>query len=480
MVGGLSRQDYNVALENMPDELVSLSPLDGRYANDVESLRDFFSEFATIRGRIAIEVMYLIALSTDAGLIRAFTSEEISLLQSLSRQFSLKDAQEIKDLEKVTRHDVKAMENFLRSKLGGTSLADLVEFLHFGLTSEDVSNIAQSIQLREARDQVVLPALARIHNQLAALARDHKATPMLGRTHGQPAVPTTFGKEMAVFLMRLKRGFGLLARHGFRGKLNGAIGNFNALATAAPQVDWPAFSERFISNLGLEPQVITTQVLPYDNWVHYFGLLHEINSILIGLSQDIWHYIGNGSLRLKAKPGEIGSSTMPQKINPIDFENAEGNLGITNALLEHYARKLPVTRLQRDLSDSTVRRTFGVAIGHSIVGYGSLGRGLGLLEVNTEAMSAELEAHWEVVAEGAQTILRMAGVANPYDLLKDFTRGRGLTADSFKEWVEDLKVDELIKSKLKSLSPLNYTGLAEQITEEVLKGEAGLNSESEE
>lgn len=469
MVGVLSRQDYNVALKNMPDELVAVSPLDGRYANYTESLREFFSEFATIRGRVAIEVAYLIALSKEVRLIRPLTSQEIDLLNSLAGQFSLKDAQEIKEFERVTRHDVKAVEGFLRSKLAPTSLSDLVEFLHFGLTSEDVSNIAQAILLRDGRDQVLLPALDRIIEQLKTLAGANKSTPMLGRTHGQPAVPTTFGKEIAVFLMRLKREYRSLASHRFRAKLNGAVGNFNALAFAAPQLDWPTFSAQFIRGFGLEIEATTTQILPYDNWVHYFGLLHGINSILIGLAQDIWHYISDDFLRLLAKPGEVGSSTMPQKVNPIDFENAEGNLGIANALIEHYARKLPNTRLQRDLSDSTVRRTFGVAIGHTVVGYSSLGRGLALLEVNRAAMRADLENHWEVIAEGVQTILRVAGVPNPYELLKELTRGKGLTADSYKHWVDELKVDEGVKAKLRSLSPLNYTGLAEQITEESLK-----------
>jgi len=469
MVGALSRQDYNVALKNMADELVALSPLDGRYANETESLRDFFSEFATIRGRVAIELEYLIALSKQGGLIRPLTSQEIDLLRSLAGQFSLKDAQEIKELERVTRHDVKAVEGFLRSKLAPTSLSDLVEFLHFGLTSEDVSNIAQAILLRDGRDRVLLPALDRIIDQLKAIANAHKSTPMLGRTHGQPAVPTTFGKEMAVFLTRLQQGYRSLATHRFKAKLNGAVGNFNALAFSAPQVDWPTFSEQFIRGFGLEIEAATTQVLPYDNWIQFFGVLQRINSILIGLAQDVWHYLSNESLNLVAKPGEVGSSTMPQKVNPIDFENAEGNLGIANALLEHYARKLPITRLQRDLSDSTVRRTFGEVFGHALVAYSSFARGLGRLEVNQAAMRSELEAHWEIIAEGAQTILRLAGVANPYELLKELTRGKGLTEDSYKQWVDELEVDEGVRAKLRSLTLLNYVGLAEQITEASLK-----------
>jgi adenylosuccinate lyase len=453
----------------MPDQLNALSPLDGRYANETKALQEYFSEFAIIRGRVAAEVAYLAALSKEAGLMRPLTSAETDQLQTLAQQLSIQDAQESKNLERITRHDVKAVESFLRARLANTSLSDLVEYLHFGLTSEDVNNIAQAIALRDARERVLLPAIDSILKQAEQTVRAHKATPMLGRTHGQPAVPTTFGKEMAVFLTRLKKQRKALAQHRFEAKLNGAVGNFNALAAAAPQVDWRGFSERFIRSLNLEPALVTTQILPYDNWVQYFHALMQINSILIGLAQDMWQYASHGYLRVKAQESEVGSSTMPQKVNPIDFENAEGNFGIANALLEHFARKLPISRLQRDLSDSTVRRTFGTALGHALVGYSSLSRGLGLIDVDKHTMKADLEAHWEVVAEGAQTILRAAGVDNPYELLKALTRGKGLTEGAYKEWIDELKVDETVKAKLRWLSPLNYTGLAEQITDAALK-----------
>ena len=325
----------------MSDELLALSPLDGRYIIETKSLREYFSEFALIRDRVRIETAYLIALSRDAHLIRDLTSAELDLLNTLSNSFSLDDARQIKDLERTTRHDVKAAENFLRLKLAPTTLSDLIEFLHFGLTSEDVNNIAQAIALRDSHDQVILPALDKILNQLADFIQKYKSTPMLARTHGQPAVPTTFGKEIAVFYMRLKKQYAELESHHFEAKLTGAVGNFNALLSAAPQVDWIAFSEKFIHGLGFESNLVTTQILPYDNWIEYFNTLHLVNSILIDFAQDMWRYISDDDLKLKVVASEVGSSTMPQKVNPIDFENAEGNLGVANALLEQYARKLP-------------------------------------------------------------------------------------------------------------------------------------------
>ncbi|MFZ1043550.1 MAG: adenylosuccinate lyase [Anaerolineales bacterium] len=453
----------------MSDDLLALSPLDGRYLRETESLREHFSEFAYIQDRVRIEITYLIALSHETRLVRVLTSAELDFLNTLSNPFSLDDARQIKDLERITRHDVKAIENFLRLKLAPTSLSDLVEFLHFGLTSEDVNNIAQAFALRDSRDQVILPALDKILNQLGDLIRKYKSTPMLARTHGQPAVPTTFGKEIATFYARLKKQYTELASHRFEAKFNGAAGNFNALISAAPQVDWSAFSEKFIHELGLKPNLITAQILPYDNWIEYFDTLHLVNSILIDFAQDIWRYISDDYLKLKVIASEVGSSTMPQKVNPIDFENAEGNLGVANALLEQYARKLPISRLQRDLSDSTVRRTFGVALGHSLVAYASLGKALERVEANESTMRAELEAHWEVVAEGAQTILRAAGVSEAYDQLKSIARGKEITKESFVKWVENLSVDESMKGKLRGLSPLTYIGLAEEIAERTLK-----------
>ena len=452
----------------MSDDLLALSPLDGRYINETESLREYFSEFAYIQSRVHIEIAYLIALSHTAHLIRDLTASELDFLNTLFDSFSLDDAHQVKDLERVTRHDVKAIENFLRLKLAPTTLSDILEFLHFGLTSEDVNNIAQALTLRDSRDQIILPTLDRVLDQLASLITKYKSTPMLARTHGQPAIPTTFGKEMAVYYARLKKKRTQVAFHRFDAKLNGAVGNFNALNSAVPQVDWIAFSEKFIRELGLEPNLFTTQILPYDNWIEFFNTLHLINSILIDFAQDMWRYISDDYLKLKVVTSEVGSSTMPQKVNPIDFENAEGNLGIANALFEQYARKLSISRLQRDLSDSTVRRTFGVALGHSLVAYASLIRALERVEANESAMKSSLEAHWEVVAEGAQTILRAAGVREAYEQMKSIARGKEITKETFNKWIESLSVDEEIKEKIRALSPLTYIGLAEEIAARVL------------
>jgi len=451
------------------DELQALSPLDGRYVPETGALRPFFSEFAYLRGRVQVEIDYLIALSQAAKLVRPLAVPELDFLQELQAGFSAQEAEEIKSHERTTRHDVKAIELFLRGRLGQGTLADTVEWLHFGLTSEDVNSIAQAIALRDSRDRVILPALEAVLAALAGLVRAHKSTPMLARTHGQPAVPTTFGKELAVFYQRLQKRRSALSAHRFEAKLTGAVGGFNALAAAAPQTDWLAFSEKFLRGLGLEPNLSTTQVLPYDNWVEYFNTLNLTNAILIGLAQDLWRYASDGYLKLRAVAGEVGSSTMPQKVNPIDFENAEGNLGLANAHFEHYARKLPVSRLQRDLSDSTVRRTFGSALGHSVVAYASLARGLARVEADTAAMQSDLEAHWEVVTEGAQTILRAAGVGEAYDQLKTLTRGKGITREQYMKWVEGLPGDESLKNRLRGLSPLTYTGLAEKIAELALR-----------
>ena len=452
----------------MSDDLLALSPLDGRYRNETEPLREYFSEFAYIRERVRIEITYLIALGRDIHLVRALTSEELDILKALPDSFSAEDAQQVKELEKVTRHDVKAIEYFLRAKLSKTSLSELLEAIHFGLTSEDANNIAQAIALREAREQIILPALNKILNQLADLIQKYKSAPMLARTHGQPAVPTTFGKEAAVYYARLKKQEARMASHRFEAKLNGAAGNFNAAMAAAPQVDWMAFSEKFIRDLGLEPNPVTTQMLPYENWIEYFNILHSINSILIDFAQDMWRYASDDYLKLKVVASETGSSTMPQKTNPIDFENAEGNLGIANALFEHYAHKLPISRLQRDLSDSTVRRTFGVALGHSLTAYASLAKALERIEANEAVMKQELENHWEIIAEGAQTILRAAGLSDAYDQLKSITRGKEITKETFHQWVDSLSIDPEVKKKLRDLSPLTYTGLAEEIAEKTL------------
>lgn len=451
----------------MPDMLIAdaLSPLDGRYASETASLREYFSEFAFIRQRARVEIDYLLALSHQVHLVRTLTGAEEQFLRDLGSNFSSEYAREVKGIERTTRHDVKAIEYFLRSRLLSTSLADVVEWLHFGLTSEDVNLTAQALALRDSRDAVILPALDRVIAGLIALARQYRQLPMLARTHGQPAVPTTLGKELAVFVARLKSQRTLLKDHHFQAKINGAVGNWNALAAAVPQVDWIAFSLRFVESMGLEPNLITTQLLPFDNWLRYFDSLRLTNAILIDLAQDLWRYISDDYLKSRVVAGEVGSSTMPQKVNPIDFENAEGNLGLANSMFTFYSQKLPVSRLARDLSDSTVRRTFGVALGHTLLAYINIERGLGRVQANEDKIHADLEAHWDVIAEGAQTILRAAGVPDAYGQLKTLTRGKGITASEVQAWIDGLTVDESVKVRLRGLTPFTYIGLAEELVD---------------
>ena len=440
--------------------LHALSPLDGRYEKETSSLRDYFSEFAFLRDRTRVELDFLSALS-ETGIFSAAPS---SGWKPALYDFTEEDARKIQEYEKTTRHDVKAIEYFLRDKLPPA----LHPWLHFGLTSEDINNIAQAIALREARDKVLLPALDQLISSLRDFANKYRALPFLAQTHGQPAVPTTLGKEIAVYLARLVKARVTIADHSFEAKLTGAVGNFNALQAAAPEIDWMTFSEEFIHSLRLEPNFVTTQILPYDNWIRYFDAIKLTNTILIGYTQDIWRYISDGILKQKVVEGEVGSSTMPQKVNPIDFENAEGNLGVANALLTHYAQKLPISRLQRDLSDSTVRRTFGVALGHTLLAWHNITRGMARVDADEEAIKQELNGHWEIISEGAQTILRAAGRSEAYESLKSQTRGRVLDENSYRNWVQSLDVSEATRARLLGLSPESYIGLAIQITDEVI------------
>ncbi len=444
--------------------LHALTSLDGRYADATASLRDYFSEFAFLLDRVRVELDYLPALS-KIGLVPPLSDTLSSHLKEVTANFSEADAETIQAFERETRHDVKAIEYFLREKVP----ADLLPWLHFGLTSEDVNNIAQVLALRDSRDAVMLPALDALLETLRDFAIRYAELPMLARTHGQPAVPTTLGKEFAVYYARLKEARKQIAAHRFEAKLTGAVGNFNAPQAAFPQVDWLTFSQDFIHSYDLESNLLTNQILPYDNWVRYFDALRLANSILIDFSQDIWRYISDGNLKQKAVKGEVGSSTMPQKVNPIDFENAEGNLGVANAMFMHYAQKLTVSRLQRDLSDSTVRRTFGAALGHTLLAWKNLLRGMGRIAPNEEKLEAELESHWEVVSEGAQTILRAAGRSDAYESLKEQTRGRTLTETDYKSWCEAIDISDDVRNHLKSLSPQSYLGLAVQLVKLITK-----------
>lgn len=449
------------------ESLDALSPLDGRYVDVTAPLRPHFSERAFLRLRVVVEVEYLIALAQVAHLARPLSESEELLLRSLASD-SDDSARRIKTIERDTRHDVKAIEYYMRERLASTSLANVVEWLHFGLTSEDVSQTALALALRDSRDGVLLHALDVLLERLVNLARRYKQTPMLARTHGQPAVPTTLGKEFAAFVARLGVQRTKLANHRFEAKIAGAVGNWNALHAAAPQVDWIGFSAQFLRSLGLEPNLVATQLLPYDNWLEYFDALRLANSILLDLSQDIWRYISDDYLTLAVVAGEVGSSTMPQKVNPIDFENAEGNLGIANALFVHYAQKLPISRLQRDLSDSTVRRTFGVALGHTLVAWTSLAAGLDRIQANEPRLRQDLENHWDAVAEGAQTILRAAGIPDAYEQLKELTRGKQMNKQEYEGWVARLNVSEDVRARLIALTPFTYVGLAAQIVDLIL------------
>jgi adenylosuccinate lyase len=451
----------------MTDPLHALSPLDGRYAEVAAPLSGFFSEFAFLRDRVRVELDFLAALS-KTDLVRPLSGSESAHLDSIYANFSNADAESILEYERKTRHDVKAIEYFIQSKLQDTSLQDLIPWIHFGLTSEDTNSLGQAIALNESRDKVIVPFLDNLISALSASAIRSRSVPMLARTHGQFAVPTTLGKEFAVYIARLKKTRDDISAFRFEAKLTGAVGNFNALQAAAPQIDWISFSKEFVSSFGLEPNLLTTQILPYDNWVRYFDLVRLTNSILIDFAQDIWRYISDGYLKQAVVAGEVGSSTMPQKVNPIDFENAEGNLGIANSLFTHYAQKLTISRLQRDLSDSTVRRTFGSALGHNLVGWTNFQRGLKRIAPDEEKLKAELNAHWEVVSEGAQTILRAIGKSDAYESLKEQTRGRVLTEADYKAWCNSIDVVDETRQKLKSLSPETYIGLAVELTDRLL------------
>ena len=461
----------------MPFEpLTAVSSVDGRYRDVSASLSEHFSEFALIKKRAVVECEYLIALSEGNVGLREFTDKEKNALRRIANDFSIEDARIVKKIEReglggrpATNHDVKAVEYLIKDKIQGTPLEKISEWIHFALTSEDVNSIAHGLALRSALEKVLLPTLEEIRTVLEKLAIEHAATPMLARTHGQPASPTTFGKEMRVFERRLARQIQQLQGNTILVKLSGATGNYNAHIVGAPDVDWPAFALRFIEHLNvdhavkLEPNDVTTQIEPHDTYAELFDTMRRVNTILVDLSQDMWRYISDGWVTQKQKEGEIGSSTMPHKVNPIDFENAEGNFGVANALFEHFSRKLPISRLQRDLSDSTVERTFGTAFAHSLIGYGALIRGFGKISVNAGALMNFLQEHPEVLAEAIQTALRAVGVPVPYEKLKELTRGRHVTLEDFATFIDSLDIADDVKKRLKALRPETYIGLAEQI-----------------
>jgi len=445
--------------------LTTLSPLDGRYRADVAELEAYFSEAALFRYRTRVEIEYLIFLTKarDVTFVPKLPAQPVAELRGLYRAFRAEDAEAIAAWDRKVNHDVKAVEYWLREQLDTLGYGAWKEVVHFALTSEDVNNLAYALMLREARDLVLLPVLNDLGVALRDLSLDEAAAPMLARTHGQPATPTTLGKEIAVFVARLRRAQTVLSEVKLTGKLNGATGTFAAHTVALPQVDWPAFGRAFVRFLDLEPVLLTTQIEPHDSIAELCDALKRLNTLLIDLCQDLWRYIGDGYLVQAPKAGEVGSSTMPHKVNPIDFENAEGNLGVANALLEHFSRKLPISRLQRDLSDSTVLRNLGVAFGHSLFAYRRILKGLGKLGVDHERMLADLHAHPEVLAEAVQTILRREGYPEPYEVLKQLTRGRALTLEGLRQFVDTLDVADSVKDELRALTPEGYTGLAAEL-----------------
>jgi len=450
--------------------LTALSPLDGRYRSKVADLSGHFSEFALIRQRVRIEIAWLQALADEPGIseVPAFAAADRAALDEVAATFSPSDAARVKAIERTTNHDVKAVEYWLKERLGArAALRPVLEFIHFACTSEDINNLAHGLALAHARHEVLLPALARIVDALRALAHAHAGEPMLARTHGQPATPTTLGKEMANVVARLERGIASLSHVPVKGKLNGAVGNYNAHVIAYPDVDWERLAARTVTRLGLELNPYTTQIEPHDYIAEYCDAVARVDAILIDLCRDVWGYVALGYFRQRTRAGEVGSSTMPHKVNPIDFENAEGNLGVANALLRHFSDKLPISRWQRDLTDSTVLRNLGVALGHALLGWTALAQGLDKLAADPARMAQDLEANWEVLAEAIQTVMRRYGLPEPYEQLKALTRGKGITRDSLREFVDGLALPADAKARLLALTPATYVGLAEALARRI-------------
>jgi len=447
--------------------LTAVSAVDGRYAGRTEALRPYFSEYGLIRYRVFVELRWFQALSGQPEMpeFPALSDQANAFIDELVEGFGVADAERVKAIEAVTNHDVKAIEYFLKERFEGAGksageLGGLAGFLHFACTSEDINNLAWALAIRDARNAVLAPLHARIDRALTALTQEHADLAMLSRTHGQTASPTTLGKEMAVFAARLRRQAGQVAVQPVLGKLNGAVGNFNAHIASNPAMDWPALSRRFIESLGLEPNPYTTQIEPHDWMAELFHAMCRHHNVLLDLCRDTWGYISLGYFRQRTVEGEVGSSTMPHKVNPIDFENAEGNLGTANAILSQLADKLAVSRWQRDLSDSTAQRTIGTAFGHSVIACHSLLKGLGKLEANPERIAADLDQAWEVLAEPIQTVMRRYGVENPYEQLKAMTRGKAINRDTLREFISGLEIPDGAKQALLELTPAAYTGNA--------------------
>jgi adenylosuccinate lyase len=454
----------------MPSSLSALSPLDGRYAKALDPLRAYFSEHALIRYRVRIELAWLQMLAAEPRIreLKPFARGTRATLRRLVADFSERDAEHIKNIEAETNHDVKAIEYWLRGKLAADAEVErALEFIHFACTSEDINNLSYALMLAESRDQVMLPRLDALTEVLAMLARRHARLPMLSRTHGQPASPTTLGKELANVVHRLRRARARIAAVSLLGKMNGAVGNYNAHLVAYPGIDWERLCRRFVGRLGLEFNPYTIQIEPHDSFAELFDAYAHANTVLLDLDRDLWGYIALGYFRQRLKAGEVGSSTMPHKVNPIDFENSEGNVGVANALLRHLAEKLPVSRWQRDLSDSTALRNVGAALGHTLLAVVACQRGLGKLEADPRRLAEDLDANWAVLAEAVQQVMRRHGVPDAYEQLKALTRGRRLDRRQFAAFVRRLKIPQAAKRRLLALTPATYTGKAAELARRI-------------
>ncbi len=452
------------------DPITALSPLDGRYAAKVDALREQFSEYGLIRRRLQVELAWLKALAAEPHFaeIPAFSKATVDMLDRLFADFTPQRAAEVKAIEAVTNHDVKALEYWIKEQVAGNAEVTRVsEFIHFACTSEDINNLAHALMLKAARDEAMLPMLARVVARLREMAHEHAALPMMSRTHGQPATPTTVGKELANVVYRLERALSRIAGVSLLGKINGAVGNYNAHLAAYPDFDWEGFARRFVESLGLEFNPYTIQIEPHDAMAELYDAFARVNTIMLDFDRDVWGYISLGFFKQKLKAGEIGSSTMPHKVNPIDFENSEGNLGLSNALLRHLAEKLPISRWQRDLTDSTVLRNMGVALGYALLGYDSLLRGLAKLEANADGLHADLDANWELLAEPIQTVMRRYGMANPYEKLKELTRGNRVSREGMQAFVRSLDIPQQAKDELLKLTPWDYTGKAAELARRI-------------
>ncbi|HRH81078.1 MAG TPA: adenylosuccinate lyase [Thiobacillaceae bacterium] len=451
--------------------LTALSPLDGRYRRTGGKLAPYFSEFGLIRYRVKVEIEWLKALAAEPAIaeVPAFSAATLAQLDEVANTFSLDDAEAVKAHEKVTNHDVKAVEYFLKDKLADNAeVTKVSEFIHFACTSEDINNLSHALMLRDARVAVLLPALDQVETRLTDLAVELAELPMLSRTHGQPASPTTLGKELANVVFRLRRGMARFAGVACLGKINGAVGNYNAHLAAYPDFDWEGFARRFVEGLGLGFNPYTIQIEPHDYMAELYDACARVNTLLMDLDRDVWTYISLGYFKQRLKEGEVGSSTMPHKVNPIDFENSEGNLGLANALLRHLSEKLPISRMQRDLTDSTVLRNMGSAIGYALIGYESLLRGLNKLEANPQRLAEDLDANWEVLAEPIQTVMRRHGLEKPYEQLKALTRGKeGITQASLAAFIAGLNLPEEAKQRLLTMTPAGYIGKAAELARRI-------------